>query len=370
VASPGAFVPLGSVVDATLRRLPDLALHERGRARVRLLSRRAVGASMSPDGHTLLVVNAAEGARLVSPAHPEGAIVPVGYASQSAWSPGGGHLAVAVEGGRVVVVSVPDGTVERGVRPATAPTFVSERELVVRRGCRLLSVDLAAPAAEPRPLGPDLCGNVVYLDVPHDLALIAEPGRYRFGTWQSYVAVRRVTVSTGEAIELLRRSDDEAVIDLQVPPRGERLCWQERGATGFDVVCAALPGGPPLRLVRDVVRGMTFDETGGKMLVTTGEHPHRPRDLQLVDLAAATIQKVVRTNREWWAFVPGGRRIVGHGDMHGADVYDLAEAWHVMVGRHGEEWEGVAVMPGDDSRLILGRESGASRDLYWVELEP
>jgi len=356
-------------VDAPLRRLPDLVLRERGALPLRLLARRSIAASSSPDGRTLLVVNASEGARLLSPEHPEGTIVPVGYASTASWSPSGRRLAVAVEGGRVVVVNVPDGTVLRGIQRASDPTFVSDRELVVRRRCQLLSAE-PSTETEPRPLGPDLCGELLRLDRTGDLAIVAVAGRYRFGTWQSFTSVRRVRLSTGEALELLRRSDEEAVIDPAVPHGDERLCWQERGATGFDVVCAALPAGPPQRLVTGVVRGMSFDESGHRMLVTVGDHPHRPRDLELVDLAAATIQKVTRTTREWWTFLPGGRRVVGHGDMHGADVYDLAEGWHARIGRRGEEWEGVSPVTGDDARVIVGRETGSSRDLYWVDLGP
>ena len=100
-----------------------------------------------------------------------------------------------------------------------------------------------------------------------------------------------------------------------------------------------------------------------------GDNDHALRTVFVADFKRGKIIELLQGKREWWDFLPGGRRVVGQGGGSSAVVFDLDQGWKLEIGGGpATEWEGLATIPGDPNRIILGRERGATRDLYLVEL--
>ncbi len=49
-------------------------------------------------------------------------------------------------------------------------------------------------------------------------------------------------------------------------------------------------------------------------------------------------------------------------------MYDVAADRAFVVGKAGEEWEGLGLVSGSAARFIAGKERGGTRDLFWVDL--
>jgi hypothetical protein len=188
--------------------------------------------------------------------------------------------------------------------------------------------------------------------------VIAEPGTLRRGVLSTYRSLRRVDLGGGAAEVLFTGSDDEAVMAPRVAPDGARVCWLD---PAFALQCRH-PDGTIEQIAAEAITPIEFDAQGRRLLFATGDRD-RGR-IAVVDFEARRIVDLPRAGRQWFAFLPGGERIAGHGGASSALLYDLVGGWSADIGDAGAEWEGLWTFPGDPARLVLGRERGGSRDLY------
>ena len=111
-----------------------------------------------------------------------------------------------------------------------------------------------------------------------------------------------------------------------------------------------------------------LDETGRRALFLISDRPGAPEHLFIADATTGESRRLLESNHEWWTFLPGNQRVVGHGGEQGFVVADLVEGWFMELGERGKEYEDVGIVPGDPSRFFIGRERDATRDIYLVEL--
>jgi hypothetical protein len=82
-----------------------------------------------------------------------------------------------------------------------------------------------------------------------------------------------------------------------------------------------------------------LDETGRRALFLVRDRPEAPEHLFIADATTGESRRLLESNHEWWTFLPGNQRIVGHGSSRGFVVADLAEGWFMNLGRAGNEYE-------------------------------
>jgi len=336
-------------------------------SRPSLLAVGAVGASVAADGTTLFIVHSGRGARLVSERHRVGVPIKVGYVTSSAWSPGYQHLAVATERGAITVVSVPDGKVVATATGGVDPHFISPTLLTYRSGCHAWRLDLTTGKSFAH--GKKACGRVLHVDKAGEHWLVATRGRYRFGVYLTYREIRQVALKTGRERVVLKGTDENPFVVPVAAPDGKRICFLRRDPA-FGVYCAQVPSGRITEVFpRDGLRPLTFDDSGQRLLFTVGDNDHALRTVYVMDFKRGKRIELLEAKREWWRFLPGGNRIVGHGGGNSALVFDLQGRWKLEIGGGpATEWEGMTTIPGNPNEVILGRERGATRDLYRIRL--
>jgi hypothetical protein len=181
---------------------------------------------------------------------------------------------------------------------------------------------------------------------------------------RTYKSLTSIRFREGKEVELLK-GDDEAYFMLpKASPSGDRQCFADtyfqlvcHDPKGFDQVWPANADGP-----------IKFDSEGLRLMFTARRMKRGTSKNVVANFETRTLTLLPTAGKEWWEFLPGGRRIAGHGGEAGAVLYDLKSNTRHQIGDKKSEWEGMWVFPNRDDRVIIGRERRGTRDLYLVEL--
>ncbi len=340
-----------------------------------LFARSSIGASLSPDGKSAIMAASGRGATLRTGKTTQR--IKVGYVTASKFNADGTRFALATEAGNVKVFQTSDGKLLRTVRGSRPIAFVDAKTIAFKRRCEgfVAAVNTQAP---PKRLG-KACGRLIHTSADYKSWLVAEHGRFRYGVLYTYRKATWTSLPDGRETVLIQATDKSPFLEPVMAKNGARLCFLDGN---FSLHCLEtkapanaqrvwpLPG-KPLLVGRDdprVLRGPKLDESGSQLLFRVGTGEHSPHDVYVADFQANKVRRVTHSSREWWSFLPGGKRIVGHGGTDKLVVYDLVRNVRTDIGKPGEEWEGLSVFPGDDTRFVIGKERGGTRDLYLVEL--
>jgi len=346
---------------APLRRI-DLDLQPlASKPALSLLGRWTLSVRVAPDGETLLQLRG-RGGILRTLARKRGARLPRKHFTTASFSPGSEYLAVVDEKRRITILSVPRGKVLARIRKASSPRWISSDTIAFRRGCSGMKLQIGS---RPIPIGAveAPCEHVIHTSANYETWIIADPGRYRRGVYQTFTRLRRVDLTTGRVAIVAWGTDEAHFLLPIVSPDGERICYAR---SNFDLYCLNQDGEE--LIWRNARRPIAFDESGMRLLLASGKPTSPSSKIAIVDFVRRTLTVVPRAGREWWRFLPGGLRIGGHGGSSGAMVYDLARGWSAPIGDAKSEWEGLWPVPGDPTRLVVGRERGGTRDVYLVVL--
>jgi hypothetical protein len=289
--------------------------------------------------------------------------LPARHFVRSRFSPDDAHLAVVDEKKKLTVVRTADARVIAEVSNADRPRWIGADRLVARRGCTALEIDLKGRQT-PRGRVPGPCDDVLESSRDQTTWVVADRGRYRRGSQYTYRRLDRVVLATGATEGVFVGTDDTHVMSPAVSPDLGRVCWLDNQ---LEVYCR-LGDAKPERIWGQAELPLAFSADGRRLLFAEGKHTDPSSRVGVVDFEARTISFVPRAGRQWWLFLPGGRRIAGHGGSSSAAVYDLEAGWRADVGDTRSEWEGLWPTPTGDARFAVGRERGGTRDIYTVTI--
>ncbi len=332
----------------------------------------------APDGKTLLLAGSTT--RLGSLTAPLGPILKGTRAYRSMFSPDSKNLVTSDEDGQLVVWSVPTGGVVRKLEDAFSQfgsvgtpkykayevAFSDPKTVYFHTGCRLKKLDLSTKDAAPVTLGlTDQCGRP-YVSRDGKRWVIFEQSAKFYGVGLWYSRALSIDPLTGATKSFLEEAKIGGFSDVQLSPKGDRVCFVRPNRK---VSCVTVDDGK----VDDVSDGpadrwLGFDNAGDHLLY--GENPTGKADkgLHHVDFAARSVRLVARVNNgtTYWQAFSGDRRIVAYG-YEGGLIIDLDKGWSQVVFPKTEV-EGFAAVPDNPKRAILGKASGPSRDLFFLDL--
>lgn len=274
------------------------------------------------------------------------------------------HLLVADENWNLRIFSLPSGALEREI-PKVRVYDVAGNTLVYRTSqCELYSVSLSA-LARPKSLGKD-CGTVLGLDPEAGRALLGESSELQAMHSRGYANVDLLQLDGGRRDEIVKAANAMSFLsNVSVARDLSRLCY----VMDQQVNCTATVQ-PELVVLRSdpAYSEPLFDPSGTKVAYLTRTKLGAPEHLVVGSAVSGETRDLMVTEHEWWEFLPGSMRLVGHGGLRRFAVVDLRQGWKMELGRPGEEYEGLAMVPGDPTRFFIGRERGNTRDVYLVEL--
>lgn len=343
-----------------------LSLGQPERAKTSLFVRGYIGAGLSPDGRFAVLVPSGRGATLRKLGSGKEHALKAGLVERSAFSTDSAFVALDDEGGSIHVFETATGRFVQSNR-GDHPKFIDGKWLGLRRGCEGFVVDVTR-AATPQRLG-KACGKVIHTSADFRTWVVAEPANFRLGVLQAYERVHEVNLSGGAKRTVVQGSATAAIFEPTVSPDGRWLCFLQ---ADFSLSCSTLRGPVSAETLHDgnVLRNPVFDDAGKQLLFGVGKSEHAPRDVFVADLDGRRVRRLLSAEHEWWDFLPGGQRIVGHGGKTQLTIYDIPSGRRIVLGARGEEWEGVFLLPGRADRFLAGRERGGTRDLFWVDLAP
>lgn len=333
----------------------------------------------APDGKTILYAGSTS--RLGTETST-GVVLPETRAYRSAFSPDSKKLVVADEDGALRLFAVPSGALLRklpnafkqyGLLGSGKYAYIKEvgfpdaQTILFHDGCRLKKLDPAG--GDPVNVSPtDHCGHVrVSNDGKRWVIFEEDTKSYGVGLW--YTRAWSIDAATGKETLFLDQKAAGPFGDVQISPLGDRVCYVRPDRK---VGCASTdpaPTGPSAEVVSDgpIDRLVVFDATGTRALYAEKSSGAATKGLHLVDFAARTLRKVadVANATSSYHFL-GSTRIVVEG-YDGATAFDLAKGWSMTLFAGGEI-EGFAASPNNPKKMLLGKASGPSDDLYWVEL--
>lgn len=326
---------------------------------VRRFARRATEAEVAPGGNVIAVIAVGPGGELRLGKKQRR--LPRQTILEGAYAPGAELFGFAAEGDKVSVLSTQSGKVVGSVEGQEPLRWIDERTLGFRRGCQGFRVVAGESAA---PLGPaaGVCGEVLVADYRRGHWVVATQDKLEPNGLWAYSQIAAVDLSSGK---VAWRATDLARAPFILPRASSdlsRVCFADAKlalrCAKRDVVETVWPGGVDLPVV--------FSDDGHRLLFAF-KASGGGYEIGVADFAAHEVMRFPRGAYRDWAFLPGGHRVVGHGGPGPAVVIDLDEGWKRRVGKRGE-WQGVSTIPGSQDALIVGRESGSSRDLYWAEI--
>jgi len=332
--------------------------------RMRLLGRATLGVSVASNGRTLLQLRG-YGGLLRTFRQRRGRRLPRKHFVSSHFAPDTRHVVLADERRTLRVLRVPSARLVMTIRNATMPRWIDRHTLGFRRGCRAMTQTIGRRQKRVRTLGrvPAPCTEVLHTSPDFTRWIIADPSGTRRGVLQEYKRVRIVDVTSGTNDILISTTELGGVLLPQVSPDGKRVCFAR---PNFKLYCRH--AGKTQLIWKSVRRPLRFDASGNRLLFANTAKNHRRARIVVVDFEAKTATITPRAAREWWKFLPGGNRIVGHGGNSSAVIYDLDQNWQADVGNPNSEWEGLWTIPGDANRFAIGRERRGTRDVYLVTL--
>lgn len=343
----------------------ELRTHPSG-ARMTLFERSALGARFSPDLAHVLIVPGGRGARLRRLRDKRTLTLDAGYVTRGEFSADSRFLLLESEDGKLRVYETAGGQLSAEQRGQQA-RFLTPERVGFRIRCDAFTLELGA-GKRPRRVGKQ-CGSLLHTNEGYDTWIVAEPSRFRLGVLQAYETAKRVHLPSGRSSVIVQGGGDAVFLEPRVSPTGDRLCFLQ---ADFGLYCSDLGANAAPQRVwpSNVLRDPSFDASGRRLLFGVGRNEHSPRDVYVADFASGHVRKLVHATHEWWTFLPGGERIVGHGGDEKLTVYDLAKNLKIELGNAREEWEGLSLVPGDATRFLIGRERGGGRDLWQVQLPP
>jgi len=337
-------------------------------------------ARYAPDGETLLLGGAS--VKVITKSNASGVPLPGTRAYRSAFSPDSKRVVTTDEDGKLVVWSLPSGAVLRKIDNAvkqfgTLGTnkywaaevgFPDANTVYVHDGCRLKKLDLANATSTLVSIGAsDFCGRVRVSD-DGKRWVVSQEGTKAYGEGLWYVRSALVDSTTGVAKTFVDEAKVGAYTDVQLSPKGDRLCFER---TSLKLSCVGVDDGK-VDDVSDakVDRWFDYDATGEHLLFADRYTPGvAVRGLYWVDFAARTVRRITQmpSAMQRWGFFGGGRRVGIDGESAGCIAFDLDAAWSMMVMGPKEGAEGFFAVPNNPKRAIAGRAVGPSRDLYWID---
>jgi hypothetical protein len=345
-------------------REPELA-DRPGAVALSLLARGGLGAELSPDGETILVIRGRGGLLMSAAGGGKKRRLPRRRFVHSRFAPDGAHVALMDDRKRVTVVDTATGKKVAEIERAERPRWIDAATIAFKRGCTSFRYALAG--GQPQPIGsaPKPCGKVVRSSADGTRWWIARRGRYRRGVLQTYKGLTVHSLADRRRTVVLSGTDDAHFMMPEVSADGGRVCYVD---ALFDLFCKTGQNTPE-RIWHNARRPIRLHDSGRWLLFAVGKHTSPDSKIGVVDFETRTITLVPRAGRQWWRFLAGGQRIAGDGGSSSAMVYDLDAGWKSSVGDARSEWEGLYPAPDRSDRFVVGRERGGTRDLYLVTIE-
>lgn len=292
-------------------------------------------------------------------------------AYRSAWSPDSKHVVLSDED-RTLTVWKSTGALVRKVDNAFGAGkynglevgFPESNVVLYHDGCRLNRLDITSPAPPVRLGLTDVCGRVYVSRDGKRWVVLEEGGKsYGLGLW--YVRATAIDTATGAGTSFLDASKVPSWTDVQISPVGDRICFAKIDGKA---ACARTDTG----LVEDVSdvavdRLLVFSADGTKLLWADRANG-ATKTLNVTDFGARTMRRIatLSSSNRAWHFLSGETRVVAQG-YDGATAYDLANGWTLPIFVGGES-ESFFAYPSNPKRALIGKASGASTDLFKLEL--
>lgn len=274
------------------------------------------------------------------------------------------HLLVKDEAFVLHVFSLPDATRQREIPDVGEYDVAGDTLVYQTHKCELFSVSLRAPTRSQR-LGKE-CGTVLGLAPDKGLVLLGESSELQAMHSRGFATLALLNFASGVRDEIVNAADERSFLSTVAVSRDvSRLCY----LVDLGVNCTETDQ-PELVVIQGdpVMRGPFFDSTGKLVTYVTREKLGAPERLFLASTVTGAARELQVEDHEWWEFLPGDERLVGHGGERRFSVVDLRHGWRMELGEPTQEYEGLALVPGDPTRFFIGRERDAVRDMVLVEL--
>jgi hypothetical protein len=316
-----------------------------------------VGATIAPDGTTYFTDaprGGKQGGVLASKSKPQGVFFATPEVHDVEFSPTSKYVAVLDDEKRQVsVLSVPAGKVVRQLKSAYLARFRSDDVLLYRTLCQLFEVDLAT-SAEPRAIGPNLCGGAS-ASSDGKVWIVVQPSQH--GVVLSLRDFSKLTRLDGVTGATERVSAGSSFHDPSVTPEGKRICYGNSGVLScVDVATGQVDTLGSLDAAR-------LDWANGDKLMLGAARS----EIVVADFGERTIRRVSDlTGIRYWRFLPGGNRIYVYNK--GSRLFDLKGGISIEIYGKKTEVGGFVPVPGRDDRFVTGNEVGSGRSLYWIDV--
>ncbi|MBI5511805.1 MAG: hypothetical protein HY903_23870 [Deltaproteobacteria bacterium] len=320
-----------------------------------VLARDAAFAAVAPDGTSLFIANYGRGARLVTLPARERVRLPVSFARQMVFSPTSLRLAAIDEEQALSVYSVHDGALlHRVAGPWRRVRFKSPNQLLAWDGCALWSIGLADGGRRER-LVPSPCGNAESSGSGR-LWLVAETATPNADPTSAARALYLVDTESRSINLLFGASAEDPIAEARLV--GERFaCFvrRPRAQPGAALYCIDLAGRGARLVAAGPVASIVADDGQSQLGFLDLDSP-RTASLFVADLDAWSLRRLGPTGASTFAFLPGGRRLVGFdGGRGGAVLLDVGGRFRLELLAADEPVTSIAVVPGTDRRLLAIR---------------
>jgi hypothetical protein len=314
---------------------------------------------VSPDGSTYFMDakrNGTYGGVLISKTSPQGVFYPTPEVNNFAFSPSGKYLAVVDDEDKsVAVLSVPQGKLVRKFNDAYAARFRDDGVLLYRSHCQLYEFDPNVKA-DPRPVGPRLCGGA-HASNNGNIWIVVEPTTYPYV--RSYESFKKLTVIDGISGEATPIPVNFSFAQAGVSAAGKRVCyWIDAYLYCRELATAKIDTFDSVKVGR-----LAWERADNLMLAPTKS------DVIIADFDRHTIRKVVSVEAiRFFNFLPGASRVYLYDK--GANLFDLDTGVSFEIFDKKEEVVGFAVVPNRMDRFLSGKFTKSDRDPHWIDVKP
>ncbi|MEM9875018.1 MAG: hypothetical protein AAF928_08990 [Myxococcota bacterium] len=325
-----------------------------------------VGVQIAPDVGSAVLVPFGRGAMLRTPAGTRSLDVD-GEVTRSQIAPNSRFAVLETTDGTTHAFALPGGELRRRIEGRHARFDGQSRLWVQGEDCRLARVDLATREALSWQGG--WCdGRMTDAAVEEGLGLVVRSAAYRLGLFQAYVAADLYAFASRTSKTVLEGDADHPFFMPRLTPTAGHLVYFD---ARFGLHALDLRGGRDAVLWPEgALRDPVADSGGTRLLFETGASDHGSHELWVASLDGTDRRRLLAaTQHESWTFLPGNARAVGHGGTGGFTVVEIDGDRRWRWAASDEEWEGMALVPGHDHLVVLGRERDAVRDLYLVRLD-
>jgi len=288
-----------------------------------------------------------------------------GDAYLASFSPNGEHVAIVGIREFLIIKSATGKIVQRlpyakGTIDATETKLIrihDDGTILFFDGCQLRKGKVGKKASSA--LSPKHCG---------DRPLASKDGSRwlaRQDEDDGHVAIFALDVESGERRPVLGGVGDAPGLGfVALSPGGRQLCYS-RHKDGSELTCRNLQSSKDLLLWKGPTDRRAAFAADGTLGFGAGAK-RTQRDFYQADLKERTLRKLGTLGpREEWINAVGAHGFIASGGARLREFdLDAGEQLDITLGKG--EWEGFAAIPGAPHEFIVGKERGATRDLFRV----